>query len=80
MSKPISPPSPYLGMAALGGHQRLFLCVKPRRLSSEVDTDVRVIQVLLGHAKLTTAARNTHVATKTLRNVASPFENIRDVT
>jgi site-specific recombinase XerD len=46
----------------------------------EADTDVRVIQVLLGHAKLTTTARYTHVATKTLRNVASPFEHIRDVT
>ncbi|MBT6299228.1 MAG: site-specific integrase [Rhodobacteraceae bacterium] len=46
----------------------------------EADIDVRVIQVLLGHAKLTTTARYTHVATKTLRNVASPFENIRDMT
>lgn len=46
----------------------------------EADTDVRVIQVLLGHAKLTTTARYTHVATKTLRNVASPYEHMRDVT
>ena len=46
----------------------------------EADTDVRVIQVLLGHAKLTTTARYTHVATKTLRNVASPFENIQGMT
>ncbi|MFD3192019.1 tyrosine-type recombinase/integrase [Sedimentitalea sp. HM32M-2] len=46
----------------------------------KADTDMRVIQVLLGHAKLTAAARYTHVATKTLRNVASPFGHIRDVT
>ncbi len=46
----------------------------------EADTDVRVIQVLLGHAKLTTTARYTHVATKTLRNVASPFEHIQGMT
>lgn len=46
----------------------------------EADTDVRVIQVLLGHAKLTTTARYAHVATKTIRKVASPFENIRGVT
>jgi site-specific recombinase XerD len=46
----------------------------------EAETDVRVIQVLLGHAKLTTTARYTHVATKTLRNVASPFEHLRGLT
>ena len=46
----------------------------------EADKDVWVIQVLLGHVKLTTTARYRHVATKTLRNVASPFEQIRGVT
>ena len=42
----------------------------------EQDVDIRVIQVLLGHAKLDTTALYARVATKTIRSVASPLEHL----
>jgi integrase/recombinase XerD len=45
----------------------------------EQDTDIRVIQVLLGHAKLDTTARYTRVATTTIRSVTSPLDRLAPV-
>jgi integrase/recombinase XerD len=42
----------------------------------EQDTDIRVIQVLLGHAKLDTTARYTRVANTTLRSVTGPLDRL----
>jgi len=42
----------------------------------EQGVDIRVIQVLLGHQKLETTALYSQVATRTLRDVASPLEHL----
>ena len=42
----------------------------------EHKTDIRVIQVLLGHKKLESTALYTQVATATLREVTGPLERL----
>ena len=43
----------------------------------EAGTDIRTIQVLLGHRDLSTTARYTQVAATTIGNVISPFDRLR---
>ena len=42
----------------------------------EQNVDIRVIQVLLGHAKLETTALYTSVAVNTIRDIKSPLERL----
>lgn len=46
----------------------------------EQGTDIRVIQVALGHSKLDTTARYAHVASKVLRDVLSPLDRLGPLT
>jgi integrase/recombinase XerD len=46
----------------------------------EQGVDIRVIQVALGHSKLDTTARYAHVASKVLRDVTSPLDQLTPLT
>jgi len=42
----------------------------------ESGTDIRIIQVLLGHNNLSMTARYTHVATSTIARTQSPLDRL----
>ncbi len=69
----------HAALAAAGIDKRVSLhglrhCFATHLLEQKVD--IRVIQVLLGHKKLDTTARYSHVASTTLRAVKSPLEHL----
>ncbi len=51
--------------------------IDSERMLIRVDQGIRVIQVLLGHAKLETTTIYTKVATKTIQDVTSPLDLLR---
>ena len=68
-----------LSLEAAGVNQRATLHTLRHSFAThmlEAGVDIRVIQVLLGHKKLETTARYSHVATKTLREVTSPLDSL----
>jgi len=65
--------------AAAGLEQRISMHTLRHSFAThllENKVDIRVIQVLLGHRKLETTARYSHVATRMLSEVTSPLEQL----
>ena len=75
-SSSIAPsPPPRIWRASPSAYRRTPCGIAATHLL-EQDVDIRVIQVLLGHAKLETTALYTRVAGNTIRDIKSPLERL----
>ncbi len=69
----------HLAAQAAGLNKRVSMHILRHSFAThllENKVDIRVIQVLLGHRKLETTARYSHVATRMLSEVTSPLEQL----
>src|SRR6516162_3550469 len=70
-------PARLLGIGASRHHQACwgsYTAAQLRHPSPEQKTDIRIIQVLLGHKKLDTTALYTRVAVSAIGQVTSPLD------